>query len=515
MHQPARHADPRRLQRQEPARANVAPGRPDRALRLGGCRVSRSRHRPRPGGRSLLPHRREPRPRHVLRRDPGAVAELRCNGHRAPRNVRRRMARGGGDHVGRAAPRASLGRRFPPESTDVRSGADPRARSLRLAGTAGPAERPPRAAAEGRMRRLRIGFMFRRPYGAGHVSIFPKTMQALADAGVVVDVIAANGRLIDLSTVRVEHDLYVLKQISGISMSLAGALHAQGAAVVNPYPVTVAIRDKVIAARILGAAGAPMPATYVVSQPDLLTPLLNVGPLVVKPYDGTCGLGVRVVRNEAELFAEPRAAHKPPPILAQRYHAPDGRDLKIYVIGERLFGVRKVFPARTEAEKYGEPFTPTAEREPAGGPAGQPGGGRARRPAPRLESGAAPGVGPDPGRPRRRRRRVRAPTGTVPRADREDADPPGLPPRRAPRPARAAARARAGPARRRPRAGALQGSPHGGILRAMGRSHASRADRRGRSAAPVGRRGRGGRDGAVVPPRLHRAGVPLELRRGA
>src|SRR5436309_2425054 len=174
--------------------------------------------------------------------------------------------------------------------------------------------------------------------------------------------IAANGRLIDLSTVRVEHDLYVLKQISGISMSLAGALHAQGAAIVNPYPVTVAIRDKVVAARILGAAGAPMPATYVVSQPDLLTPLLNVGPLVVKPYDGTCGLGVRVVRNEAELFAEPRAAHKPPPLLAQRYHPPEGRDLKIYVIGERLFGVRRVFPARTEAEKYGEPFTPSAEQ---------------------------------------------------------------------------------------------------------------------------------------------------------
>ncbi|PYO75569.1 MAG: hypothetical protein DMD64_00075, partial [Gemmatimonadetes bacterium] len=63
-----------------------------------------------------------------------------------------------------------------------------------------------------------------------------------------------------------------------------------------------------------------------------------------------------------ELFAEPRAAHKPPPILAQRYHPPEGRDLKIYVIGERLFGVRKVFPARTEAEKYGEPFTPTAEQ---------------------------------------------------------------------------------------------------------------------------------------------------------
>src|SRR5205823_8193623 len=57
------------------------------------------------------------------------------------------------------------------------------------------------------------------PYGAGHVSIFPKTLQMLADAGVVVDVIAGNGRLIDLSSVRVEHDLYVVEQISGIPLS--------------------------------------------------------------------------------------------------------------------------------------------------------------------------------------------------------------------------------------------------------------------------------------------------------
>src|SRR2546426_6608190 len=159
------------------------------------------------------------------------------------------------------------------------------------------------------MRRLRIGFLFRRPYGAGHVSIFPKTLQALADAGVVVDVIAGNGRVIDLSTVQVEHDLYVLKQISGIPMSLAGALHAQGAAIVNPYPVTVALRDKVIAARILEVAGAPMPATYVVSHPELLMPLLARGPLVVKPYDGTCGLGVRVVRNEDRKSTRLNSSH--------------------------------------------------------------------------------------------------------------------------------------------------------------------------------------------------------------
>ncbi|HYT82488.1 MAG TPA: ATP-grasp domain-containing protein, partial [Gemmatimonadales bacterium] len=165
------------------------------------------------------------------------------------------------------------------------------------------------------MRTLRIGFLFRRPYAPGSTSIFPKVMRALADAGVVVDVIAGKGRVIDLSTVRVEHDLYVLKQISGISLSLAGALHAQGAAIVNPYPVTVALHDKVIAARVLETAGVPIPATYVVSHPELLAPLLDPGPLVLKPYDGTGGYGVRIVRDEAELLAWPADKQ---PILAQR-----------------------------------------------------------------------------------------------------------------------------------------------------------------------------------------------------
>ena len=45
------------------------------------------------------------------------------------------------------------------------------------------------------MRALRIGFLFKRPYRAGFVSIFPKAMQALADAGVVVDVIACNEQI--------------------------------------------------------------------------------------------------------------------------------------------------------------------------------------------------------------------------------------------------------------------------------------------------------------------------------
>src|SRR5207249_4510260 len=113
-----------------------------------------------------------------------------------------------------------------------------------------------------------------------------------------------------------------------------------------------------ITSRLLQAAGVPTPATYVASHLHQLAPLLDGGPLVVKPVGGTEGFGVRIVRTPAELAAVPAGKD---PLFAQRYHPPQGRDRKIYSIGGRLFGVKKIFPARTEAEKHGEPFIPTPE----------------------------------------------------------------------------------------------------------------------------------------------------------
>ena len=207
------------------------------------------------------------------------------------------------------------------------------------------------------MRKLRIGFLVP-SYSPQSTSHMPTVMRALSDAGVVVDVIHPVKQMLELSDVRVEHDLYVLKKTSRLALSIAGALHAQGAVIVNPYPVSVALRDKIITSRILQSAGVPTPDTYVASRPERLESLLDEGPLVVKPYQGSDGFGIRVVRSVAELAAVPAGKD---PVFAQRYHPPQGRDRKMYVIGGRVFGVKKVFPARTDAEKHGEPFTPTAE----------------------------------------------------------------------------------------------------------------------------------------------------------
>ena len=186
----------------------------------------------------------------------------------------------------------------------------------------------------------------------------PAVVRRLAESGTVVDVIHPVDRVMNLSQLRVEHDLYVLRHTSGVSLSLAGALHQLGAVIVNPFPTSAALADKIVVMRTLQAAGVRTPATYVASRPAELRSLLDSGPIVVKPYRGAGGEHIRIVRNESELAAVDCGRE---PVFAQRYHAGDGRDRKVYVIGGRVFGLKKVFPRRTEEEKHGEPFALTLQ----------------------------------------------------------------------------------------------------------------------------------------------------------
>ena len=48
-------------------------------------------------------------------------------------------------------------------------------------------------------------------------------------------------------------------------------------------------------------------------------------------------------------------------MLAQRFHATDGPDCKIYCVGGRLFGVRRIWPIQKYEDKLGQPFELSAE----------------------------------------------------------------------------------------------------------------------------------------------------------
>ena len=152
--------------------------------------------------------------------------------------------------------------------------------------------------------------------------------------------------------------MYILKAKTPLTLSIAGALHADGAALINSYPISAIMRNKIITTRVLQMAGVPSPETYVVKEPDQLAPLLETGPLVVKPYQGSSGRGVQIIWQAEELDS---ISNHPDLIFAQRYYKPQDRDYKIYCIGGQLFGVKRIWPAKTYAEKLGQPFTLTPE----------------------------------------------------------------------------------------------------------------------------------------------------------
>lgn len=166
-----------------------------------------------------------------------------------------------------------------------------------------------------------------------------ETVERLRARHVTVDLIGPEVDVTELTGLRPTHDLYYLKTASEPLLSLAGALHAAGAETLNPYPSVAVLSNKLIAVAALKRAGLPVPETWIASEGSKLAPLLEAGPLILKPHRGSRGRGVRVVRQPGELSLTTDV-----PVLAQRYHPPDGRDFKVYCIGVRVFAVRRAWP---------------------------------------------------------------------------------------------------------------------------------------------------------------------------
>jgi ribosomal protein S6--L-glutamate ligase len=200
---------------------------------------------------------------------------------------------------------------------------------------------------------MKIAFILKRHPDGGTSTLVTDAARLLRERRHRVDLLYPEETLTELGALRPTYDLYVLKSRTDVTLSIAGALHAAGATILNPYPVSAACRDKVVASQLLRRAGVPLPEGYVAGSERELAPLLDDGPLVVKPYRGSQGHGVRVVRSPDELAP---AASGHGPVFAQRYYEPLGRDRKIYRIGDGIFGVKRVWPARTLRDKLGEPF---------------------------------------------------------------------------------------------------------------------------------------------------------------
>jgi glutathione synthase/RimK-type ligase-like ATP-grasp enzyme len=102
-------------------------------------------------------------------------------------------------------------------------------------------------------------------------------IELLRRRGKQIELIRPEKQTLDLSTVRVQNDLYVTKSGTALALSLAGTLYGLGAKTLNPYPTVMLLKDKIIVTRLLQQAGIPTPETHVTSEPKELAPLPERG----------------------------------------------------------------------------------------------------------------------------------------------------------------------------------------------------------------------------------------------
>ena len=161
------------------------------------------------------------------------------------------------------------------------------------------------------------------------------TFRILRQRGCNIELGTGAELLLQLDHLAMPHDLYILKSHAALWLSLAEIVHAHGGRLLNPFPACLAVQNKIVAIERMRTAGIPTPRSWVTSDPSLLRSMVEEHPVVIKPYNGGRGIGVRVVRDPHELAKAPQPTD---PVVVQEYIR-HGEELKVYVIGEDAFGM--------------------------------------------------------------------------------------------------------------------------------------------------------------------------------
>ncbi|MCW5967284.1 MAG: hypothetical protein KIT57_02115 [Blastocatellales bacterium] len=197
-------------------------------------------------------------------------------------------------------------------------------------------------------------------------------IDGLKQSGAEVEIVTERAGLIDLENFRFNYDLYLFKSHSPLAESLAAAAHYRGCRLLNEYPATMKVRDKVLTCTLLLQAGIPTPRTFVTDSLEALRPVAAQMPVVVKPYRGRRGQGIEICQtaDEFEQLIAKRASDATDAedeggedgtalgerlIFAQEYEEHEPFDYKAYAIGDYVHAIKRVFPATTKQEKEGTP----------------------------------------------------------------------------------------------------------------------------------------------------------------
>lgn len=217
---------------------------------------------------------------------------------------------------------------------------------------------------------MRICFLMEPP--RSKTSVTHDVVNGLKSGGADVEVVTERTGLVDLGRFRFDYDLYLFKSHSPLAESLAAAAHYRGGRLLNEYPSTMKVRDKVLTCTMLLQADIPTPRTFVTDSIETLREVVREMPIVVKPYRGRRGQGIEICMDEAQFDAmvNRRADRSDAPedeggedgsvlgerlIFAQEYEEHEPYDYKAYAVGDYVHAIKRIFPATTKEEKEGMP----------------------------------------------------------------------------------------------------------------------------------------------------------------
>ncbi|MEW6211797.1 MAG: sugar-transfer associated ATP-grasp domain-containing protein [Acidobacteriota bacterium] len=216
---------------------------------------------------------------------------------------------------------------------------------------------------------MRICFLMEPP--RSQTSVTYEILDQLKAGGAEVSVVTERSGLVDLENFKFDYDFYLFKSHSPMAESLAAAAHYRGCRLLNEYPATMKVRDKILTCLMLLQAGIPTPKTFVTDSIETLREIVRQMPIVVKPYRGRRGQGIEVCMNEEEfdqLIAQRESSESDEDeggedgtalgerlVFAQEFCEHEPYDYKAYAVGDYVHVIRRIFPARTKEEKLGTP----------------------------------------------------------------------------------------------------------------------------------------------------------------
>jgi len=183
----------------------------------------------------------------------------------------------------------------------------------------------------------KLYFMLAYSRRKAHRPLLAEVIENLTADGFEVSTGVAESLAISPETLRVEADLYILKSHSSLWLNIAAVLDTQGARILNSYSACVDTNNKIRAAARLSAAGVPVPRSWVTGDLAHILEVTETTNLLLKPNFGRNGDGICIVRDRAEL----NTMQISDGMLVQELIFPVEEEFKLYVIGERLFAIRK------------------------------------------------------------------------------------------------------------------------------------------------------------------------------